>query len=165
MNITSMCRTMWQSARNKVGFWCQPESERIIELQGIIEAAFEENYSQSVEIEGLIKSIGYLTNEEKITRENSTIMIASLVATYGGTVKLDGNVIDACASNKLLNIHVDAPEEDGSRTIRLVEREPDVDEAEPTDEELQELETEFLNELSVDDGDELDDEHEDCCPA
>lgn len=137
--------------------------KRVSELeQELMEAREAAEYFRSLAA-GLEKSVVHLNNKEQLTRTNSTIIIGALVASQGGKILLDGNIIDAIASNKRLSVRIDEAEQDGSRTIRLIERsDDDADEREPTDEELYAIERELEEDYEEDDDDILDDDDDEC---
>ncbi len=148
--------------RNKLACWIKPESQRIAELQQNLELACAVVSNQKDTITGLNVAIGMLSHREQNMQANSTQLIAAIIATLGGEIKLEGNIIDAVVNNKQLSVHIEEIQEDGGRTVRLVEEPAGSiieEDREPTDEELADIEAEFLDcdDDEFDDDDDLSD--------
>ena len=138
-------------------FNIKSKSQEIDEMRQMVEAF-------DLEVKGLTSAIALMNAREQMTRQNSTVLLGSVLAQYGGEIKLEGNIIDLVTNNSNLSVHIDEVQDDGSRVLRLLEDASSVDEQEPTDEELASLEKEFLDELEpgdyreMDEGDDDDDE-------
>lgn len=112
--------------------------------------------SQSEEIDALTDAVRLMHRRNEDNIRESECILAAVLATYNGRIKLDGNIIDAVVnSTKKLEIRMSDIAEDGSRTLTLIEHdddEPSEDkDEEPTDEQLDEIE--MSRDMFLDDGD------------
>jgi hypothetical protein len=112
--------------------------------------------SQSEEIDALTVAVRLMHRRNEDNIRESERILAAVLATYNGRIKLDGNIIDAVINSaKKLEIRMSEAAEDGSRTLTLIEHdddEPSEDkDEEPTDEQLDEIE--MSRDMFLDDGD------------
>lgn len=125
-------------------------SKQVVDLEAVVTDLYGN-------IQSLHESLNLVVQREEESKKNANVLISAILATYGGEVKLDANVIDVVSNNANLLVHIEQPEADGSRVVRLIEKEPSPDEKEPTEEELLEVEEEFIDELYPEYDDEDDD--------
>lgn len=158
--------------RNKIGFWLKPESERISELENRFAGASQYIHDQEQVIDGLNAAIGQLEIRNNQTRHNSIVILGSILVANGGKMKIEGNILDAveAEANQKLYVNISEPADDGSRTAYLLEQqdEPldvivdDDDDEEFTDEEVELMEKEFLDDdMGFDEDDDFEDD-DDC---
>lgn len=148
-----------------------PPTSRESEMQALLDNLNAAVSRQSDVIDGLNSAIALLEKRNALVRDNTTVILGSLLVQSGGKIRIDGNVLDTVSENKRLSVQISAAEGDGSRTAYLVEDDEaeaiqndfeETFEDEFDEDEIREMENEFLADEDCDD---CDDEHDNMCPC